>query len=121
MTMQPGGGSRRIRATIIGLGFDGDDSQQRLSTGDQCLLYGGSAETHSEMVETMLRLESELERTGQNLADMTPMELAEIAWRIDSPELHEIALQLEEGLDLLGRPFHETSAEERTEMAAVRP
>ena len=37
------------------------------------------------MLETMLRLESELERLGQGLADITPDQLPEIAWRIDSP------------------------------------
>ena len=62
MTTQPGGGPRRLRAAIIGFGLDGVDSQQRLSTGDDCLLVGGSAETHAEMLETMLRLASELER-----------------------------------------------------------
>ena len=98
MTIQPDAGPRRLRAAIIGFGLDGSDDHQRLSTGDQCILVGGSAETHAEMLETMLRLESELERLGQGLADVTPDELAEIAWRIDSPELHEIALSLGEGL-----------------------
>src|SRR4051794_21862963 len=90
----PDAGPRRLRATIIGFGLDAGDDLQRLSTGDQCILVGGSAETHAEMLETMLRLESELERRGQRLADVTPDELADIAWRIDSPELHQIAIDL---------------------------
>ena len=94
------------------------DSQQRLSTGDQCILVGGSAETHAEMLETMLRLESELERLGQGLADVTPYELAEIAWRIDSPELHQIALSLGQRPVWSGRTFHESSAEELTELSS---
>ncbi len=49
---------------------------------------------------------------------MTPEQLAEIAWRIDSPELHQIALQLEEGLSARGRTFHESSAEELTEYSS---
>jgi hypothetical protein len=118
MTIQPDVGPRRLRAAIIGFGLDGSDSQQRLSTGDQCILVGGSAETHAEMLETMLRLESELERLGQGLADVTPSELAEIAWRIDSPELHQIALRLGEGLARTGRTFHESSAEELTEFSS---
>src|SRR5947209_11246603 len=109
MTTQPDAGPRRLRAAIIGFGLDGTDQQQRLSTGDQCILVGGSAETHAEMLETMLRLESELERLGRGLADVTPSMLAEIAWRIDSPELHEIALRLGEGLERNGRTFHESS------------
>ncbi|GAC1470893.1 MAG: hypothetical protein NVSMB9_16460 [Isosphaeraceae bacterium] len=118
MTTQPGGGPRRLRAAIIGFGLDGLDSQQRLSTGEQCLLVGGSAETHAEMLETMLRLESELDRRGCQLADVTPVELAEIAWRIDSPELHAIAVQLSAGLKAQGREFKEMSAEELTSMSS---
>ncbi|MHC5542592.1 hypothetical protein ACYOEI_30575 [Singulisphaera rosea] len=118
MKTQPDGGPRRMRAAIIGFGLDSRDSQQRLSTGDTCLLVGGSAETHAEMLETILRLESELDRLGQDLADVTPTELAEIAWRIDSPELHQIAVRLEAGLELQGRDFHELSAEELTDLSA---
>jgi hypothetical protein len=118
MTTQPEAGPRRLRATIIGFGLDGTDNQQRLSTGDECILVGGSADTHAEMLETMLRLESELERLGQRLADVTPDELAEIAWRIDSPELHQIALRLGEGLERNGRTFHESSAEELTDFSS---
>ena len=118
MTIQPEAGPRRLRAAIIGFGLDGSDDHQRLSTGDECLLVGGSAETHAEMLEIMLRLESELERLNQNLADVTPIELAEIAWRIDSPELHQIAIQLDQELTRNGRSFHESTAEELTEYSA---
>jgi hypothetical protein len=118
MTTQPDAGPRRLRAAIIGFGLDGTDHQQRLSTGEQCILVGGSADTHAEMLETMLRLESELERLGRGLADVTPDQLAEIAWRIDSPELHQIALRLEEGLEREGRTFHESTAEELTEFSS---
>jgi hypothetical protein len=118
MTTQPGGGPRRLRAAIIGFGLDGHDSHRRLSTGEECLLLGGSAETHAEMLETMLRLESELDRRGQRLADVSPTELAEIAWRIDSPELHQIALRLKDGIESQGRQFEELSAEELTNLSS---
>lgn len=118
-TTQPdGGGARRVRAAIIGFGLDGQDNHQRLSTGETCLLIGGSAETHAEMLETMLRLETELDRRGQHLSDVSPTELAEIAWRIDSPELHEIALRLRTGLERQGRMFHDLSAQELTDLAS---
>ena len=120
MTTQPEGGPRRLRATIIGLGLDGNDNQNRLSTGEQCLLLGGSAETHAEMLETMLRLESELDRRGQRLDEVNPTELVEIAWRIDSPELHEIALRLKTALESQGLAFEELTAEELTDMTTVR-
>jgi len=119
MKTQPDcGGPRRLRAAIIGFGLDSDDAQQRLSTGETCVLVGGSAETHAEMLETILRLESELDRLGQDLADVTPRELADIAWRIDSPELHEIAVRLETGLQEQGRAFHELTAEELTDLSS---
>jgi hypothetical protein len=69
------------------------------------------------MLETMLRLESELDRRGRQLAEVNPTELAEIAWRIDSPELHEIALALQAQLDRQGRTFEEMTAEELTSMS----
>jgi hypothetical protein len=118
MTTQPGGGPRRLKAAIIGFGLDGRDSHQRLSTGEECLLVGGSPETHAEMLETMLRLETELDRRGRRLGEMSPEELAEIAWRIDSPELHEIALRLDEALERDGRRFEDISADELTEMSS---
>jgi hypothetical protein len=118
MKMQPDGGPRRLRAAIIAFGLDAQDSKTRLSTGDTCLLVGGSAETHAEMLETVLRLETELDRRGQDLAEVTPTELAEIAWRIDSPELHEIAVRLKTGLEQQGRTFHESSAEELTNLSS---
>src|SRR3954454_16087131 len=118
MMKQPDGGPRRLRAAIIGFGLDGDDNPHRISTGEQCLLLGGSAETHAAMLETLLRLESELDRRGRGLAEVDPTELAEIAWRIDSPDLHEIALQMRAGLERQGRQFADLSAEELTELSA---
>lgn len=117
-TQHADGHPRRLRATIIGLGLDGRDSLHRLITGEDYLLVGGSAETHAEMVETMLRLESELERLGQRLGDVTPTQLAEIAWRIDSPELHRLALRIKDGLERQGRTFHESTPEQLTELSA---
>jgi hypothetical protein len=119
MTKQPDGSSRRLRAAIIGFGLDGDDDQQRLSTGQECILVGGSAETHAEMLETMLRLETELDDRGRRLSEVNPTELAEIAWRIDSPELHAIAVRLKRGVERLGRPFEDLSAEELTELTGA--
>jgi hypothetical protein len=119
MTTQPRSGPRRLRAAIIGLGLDSSDDHQRLSTGDQCLLVGGSAETHAEMLETMLRLEAELDRLGQKLAEVTPTELADIAWRIDSPELLEIACRIKAGLDRRGRLFEDLTAEELTRLSTT--
>jgi hypothetical protein len=118
MTTQPDRGTRRIKAAIIGFGLDGQDSTSRLTTGDNCILLGGSAETHAEMLVTALRLEDELERIGQTLGEVMPIDLAEIAWRIDSPELHRIALRMHDELLRQGRTFAESTAEELSEMSA---
>jgi hypothetical protein len=105
---------RRIRAAFIAIGLDGRDDDHHVTRSDQGLIVGGSAETHAEIQETMLRMEEELERRGQNLGDLDPEELAELAWRIDSPELHGIALQLEAGISRQGLRFEEMTAEQLT-------
>ena len=69
------------------------------------------------MLETVLRLEAELERRGQDLGEVTPAELAEIAWRIDSPDLHRLALRLHHELRRRGRTFHDSTPEELTELS----
>jgi hypothetical protein len=109
---------RRIRAAFIGFGLDSHDDHRRLTRSDQSLVLGGSAETHDELRETVLRMELELDRQGQRLGDLDPLELAELAWRIDSPELHEIALRLDAELERQGRLFEELSAEELTALLA---
>jgi hypothetical protein len=118
MTTQTPGGPRRLRAAIIGLGLDGPLRPHRIITGEECLLIGGSEKTHQSLLETILRLESELDRLGTTLGDLEPAELAELAWRIDSPELAAVALRLEEGLQKRGRTFRESTAEELTELAS---
>jgi hypothetical protein len=118
MTQQSLVRPRRIRAALIGLGLDCYDDHNRLTRSEQSLVFGGSAETHDQLRETVLRMELELDRQGQRLGDLGPQELAELAWRIDSPELHEIALRLEDGLQRQGRAFEELSAEELTAMLA---
>jgi hypothetical protein len=105
---------RRIRAALIGLGLDSCDEQHRLTRSGQSLVFGGSAETHAQLQETVTLMEMELDRQGQRLGDLNPLELAELAWLIDSPELHEIALRLEAALSQQGRGFEELSAAELT-------
>jgi hypothetical protein len=111
------GNTRRLKAAIIGLGLDGPIRPLQIVQGEDCVLIGGSERTRAELLETMLRLESELERMGRRLGELAPEELAEIAWRIDSPELEEIARSLQEGLKRHGRTFPDVSPEELTRMA----
>jgi hypothetical protein len=110
---------RRLRAALIGFGLDNSDEEQRLTRGDQTLIFGGSAETHAELRETAKRIEQELSRRGQDLAELDPIELAELAAAIESPELHQIALRLQEGLERQGRAFEDLTAEELTELSSI--
>jgi hypothetical protein len=109
---------RRLRAALIGLGLDNADDQNRVTRGDQSLIFGGSAETHAQLRDTALRMEQELDRRGLKLADLDPHQLADLAAVIDSPELREIALRLQAGLERDGRAFEEMTAEELTELSA---
>jgi hypothetical protein len=109
---------RRLRAALIGFGFDNADDQNRLTRGDQSLIFGGSAETHAELQETASRMEQQLDQLGRQLGDLDPAELLELATIIDSPELREIALRLQAGLELQGRAFEDMTAEELTALSA---
>lgn len=107
--------TRRLRAALIGFGFDGgDDDQKRVTRSAQCLVVGGSESTHAEMREAVTRIELELEWMQRELSDLDPMDLAELAFRVDLPELHHLALQLEDGLEIRGCGFGDLSAEELT-------
>jgi len=97
--------------------LDGNDNLNRLITGENYLLIGGSAETHAELVQTALRLDSELERLGRRLGELTPNQLAEVAWRIDSPALWAVALRLKTGLERTGHAFHELTPAELTKLS----
>ncbi len=110
---------RRLRAALIGFGLDNGGDEQRLTRGDQTLIFGGSAETHAELRATALKMEQELNRRGQDLGELDPAELAELAASIDSPELHEIAMRLQEGLERQGRAFEDLTAEELTALSAI--
>ncbi len=110
---------RRLRAAFIGFGLDNGGDEQRLTRGDQTLIFGGSAETHAELRATALRMEHELNRRGQDLGELDPTELADLATTIDSPELHEIALRLQQGLQQQGRHFQELTADELTALSGL--
>jgi hypothetical protein len=109
---------RRLRAALIGLGLDNVDEQNRLTRGDQSLIFGGSAETHAELRATAQRMEQELDRRGQALGDLDPIALADLASTIDSPELRAIAMRIQAGLARQGRAFEEMTAEELTALSA---
>lgn len=112
---------RKLRALLVGVGRDESGGPRRVINGEHCLIVGGDEQDHDEMLETVLRLETELERRGQHLGEVTPAELAEIAWRIDSPPLHRLALHLHDELRRRGRAFHDSTPEELTALSLDDP
>jgi hypothetical protein len=69
---------KRARGALIGLGLDNSDGHKRITTGDQFAIYGGSAETHERMTETVVKTFEELKHRGKHLSNVRPTELADI-------------------------------------------
>ena len=65
-------------AALVGLAFDADDGQTRLTRGKNFVLCGGSQETHSVMQETAQKINEHLDRRGRRLQDVTVGELRDI-------------------------------------------
>jgi hypothetical protein len=70
--------SRRPEAALLGLAFDAEDGQKRITRGKNFVLAGGSAETHGFMQETAIKVNERLDRAGKQLADVSIRELRDI-------------------------------------------
>jgi hypothetical protein len=66
------------QAAMLGLGFDADDGQTRITKGDNFLLYGGSKDTHAVMQETAVKINERLDERGMKLENAPRRELREI-------------------------------------------
>ncbi len=65
-------------AALLGLAFDADDGQKRITRGKNFLLAGGSQETHAVMQETAIKVNEHLAREGKQLVDVSIGELRDI-------------------------------------------
>lgn len=65
-------------ATLLGLAFDKDDDQTRVTRGKNFLLCGGSCDTHAVMRETAIKVNEQLDRQGKRLEDVSIPELRDI-------------------------------------------
>ena len=65
-------------AAMLGLAFDAEDGQKRITRGDNFVLAGGSEETHSVMQETAIKVNEHLDREGKRLEDVSPGEFRDI-------------------------------------------
>jgi len=63
---------------MLGLAFDAEDGQTRITKGDNFLLCGGSQDTHAVMQETVLKINEHLDERGQRLEDVSRKELRDI-------------------------------------------
>jgi hypothetical protein len=64
---------------MLGLAFDAEDGQTRITKGDNFVLYGGSQETHGVMQETAVKINEQLDQRGKRLEDVSLRELNGIA------------------------------------------
>lgn len=65
-------------AALLGLAFDAQDGQTRITRGKNFVLLGGSQETHSVMQETAVKINEHLDREGKRLEDVSAGELRDI-------------------------------------------
>jgi hypothetical protein len=69
---------RRRTALMLGIGLDAD-GHKRITTGPNFALVGGSAETHADMTEKVLKINEKLSAQGKCLAEVSEAEFDDIA------------------------------------------
>ena len=68
----------RNSAALLGLAFDNDDGETRLTRGKNFLLVGGRQETHAVMQETAIKINEQLDKRSVRLEDVSVGELRDI-------------------------------------------
>jgi hypothetical protein len=66
------------KATMLGLAFDNEEGDKRLTRGKNFVLCGGSQETHAAMQETAVKVNEHLDKRGKRLEDVSIGELRSI-------------------------------------------
>src|SRR3989338_931789 len=80
---------RKLRKTLLGLGFDCDDGRKRITLGDNFRLYGGSKTTHDTMKEKAVRFNELLKKHGKTLDEVSVEEVYDIAHKIGLKPVNE--------------------------------
>lgn len=65
-------------AGLLGLAFDADDGQTRITRGKQFFLAGGSEDSHDCMRETVVKVTEKLDQRGQQLTDVSVQQLCDL-------------------------------------------
>lgn len=72
----------QFKAWLLGLGLDSKDGHIRITRGENFHLYGGSEDTHNQMVEKAVKLNEHLDRKGKKLEEISEGEFNDIAGKI---------------------------------------
>jgi hypothetical protein len=73
-------------AALLGMAFDNEDGQTRLTRGKNFVLLGGSQDTHAMMQETAIKVNERLDKTGRRLEDVSVRELGLMIRDVDDPD-----------------------------------
>jgi hypothetical protein len=69
---------RALQGGLLGLGFDARDGHQRITRGDDFVLYGGSPETHERMTDIVLRMKERLKTQGKSFRQISTREFEDL-------------------------------------------
>ena len=63
---------------LLGIGLDARDGHHRVSSGEEFLIVGGSAETHEQMQDLVIRMEEKLKARGKTISDLDNTEFEDL-------------------------------------------
>lgn len=63
---------------LLGVGLDNRDGHKRVTSGNDFLLVGGSAETHEVMQDLVIRMNEKLKRKGKRYKDLERPEFEDL-------------------------------------------
>ena len=63
---------------FIDVGLDGQDGHRRVTSNENFLLVGGSAETHEKMQDASIYFNEQLEQRGKRLQETEPQEAIDL-------------------------------------------
>lgn len=69
-------GKRRVIG-LLGVGFDAEDRQIRITQADDFQVLMGSEESHSVLQNLCCKIKARIEESGRTFSDFSPQEFAE--------------------------------------------
>ena len=63
---------------LLGVGFDSEDGQIRITQADEYRVLMGSGETHEELQKICRRIDESIKSAGRRLSDYSPEEFMEM-------------------------------------------